>query len=450
MKRVLALVFALVSACGDSTDVEQHVEATSGARMKLQMFRYEDGTEQVDPSAMYDTRLHASCAPAPWIDGELRCVPVVAEAVFADAECATPIGFSPAMARREPTHFLGFEVVEGERVAAHLYPVGARIASATSFFVRDGESCSGPFAPPADVVTFATTTELPPQAMQQVFERELGAGRLALRQRTTPDGLQATEALLDRELGVTCTPALRDDGVACEPDGAGTASVYADADCTTPAAIVVGDAEAPAYLRAVDTSGCTTFAMPGAQVTTAFRRDGARCVRISLGTGDRVIGLGDPIELATLDRRIETIAGRRLQREILESTVDPDLRFVADTLLDLAIRGQCRRTELDDEVRCLPAQLRAARVVFGTGCTYPIRVAELAASGCAQAGFASSFADDGTPTIHAIGDPITEPVFEYASAGCVPYSPPPGIELRALGPALQPDAFAAALSFGAR
>jgi hypothetical protein len=286
--------------------------------------------------------------------------------------------------------------------------------------------------------------------MQQVFESELGAGRLALRQRTTPDGLHATGALVDRDLDVTCTPALRDDGIVCEPDGAGTASVYADAQCTTPAAIITAGSDAPAYLRAVDANGCTAFGLPGAQVTTAFRRDGGRCVRVSLGANDRVIGLGEPLELATLDRSIETVAGRRLQREILEATADPDLRFVADTLQDLAIRGECRRTQLDDEVRCLPAQLRAARVVFGTGCTYSIRVAELAVGGCAPAGFASSFADDGTPTVHAIGDPVTVPVFEFSSEGCVPYTPPPGSELRALGPALEPDAFAAAVSFGAR
>ncbi len=446
----LVLALVLLSACGDSTVVEQHVEATSGTRMMLQLFRYDDGTEQVDPSAIYDTRLHASCAPAPWIDGEQRCVPQVAEAVFADADCATPIGFHPSMAKREPTHFLGFEQVEGERVAAHLYPAGARIASATSFYLRDGESCNGPFSPPPDVITFATRSELPPQSMQQVFDRELGAGRLVLRERTTPDGLRVTGALLDRELGVTCSPSLRDDGVVCEPDGAGTASVYADADCTAPAAIVVFGAEPPAYLRAVDRAGCTTFSLPGAQVTAAYRRDGARCVRVSLGAEDRVIGLGDPVALATLERSIATVDGRRLQHEILAAPDDPDLRFVADTLVDLAIRGQCRRTQLDDEVRCLPAQLRAARVVYGTGCTFPIRVAELAVGGCTPVGFASSFADDGTPTVHAIGDPVTTTVFEFSGAGCMPYTAPPGFELRVLGPALKPDAFVAALAYGAR
>src|SRR5207244_4464527 len=82
VRRWLALV--LCAACGDDLRRDDVLAATSGSRLALQLYRYEDGTEQPDPIELYDKQEHTKCAPQTWHDGIVRCTPIADDAVFID------------------------------------------------------------------------------------------------------------------------------------------------------------------------------------------------------------------------------------------------------------------------------------------------------------------------------------------------------------------------------
>jgi hypothetical protein len=229
------------------------------------------------------------------------------------------------------------------------------------------------------------------------------------------------------------------------------ATIYLDDICETMGVVVYGDASS-AIARSVDVDGCARFTSLGAEVATpVYRLDGASCVRTFLSGDVHVFALGEPIELPNFERSVEAAPGRRLQRVMLSDLEDPDLRFTSDRLYDQAIRGECHREQVGDDVRCIPVGTRQAAVLYGTGCGFPINVALLPARTCGTVAFARAFASDGvTQTFHAIGDPVSTPLFTYTGAGCVVYTAPPGTEIRALGPALPPETFSIAVEYGAR
>jgi hypothetical protein len=448
------VALAIVTGCGDSHAVATEIDSVSGTRLKLELYLFEDGTQQVEPSSFYDTTLHAQCSPQRWGDEERRCVPEATEVRFTDSECRDAVGFAPSTDRRPPTHFLAYDVIDGGFVPMQLYRAGARTVDATQVYVRRGDACLGPELPPSDSVTYAATDELPAQSMQIVSEHELGAGRLGLQVQESNDGLRVLGGLLDRDLGQACSPISRDATTSwCEPATSQPATVYLDDSCTgTMAVLTFGDA-APAIARSVDGDGCARFTALDPEVTyPVYRLDGSSCVRTFL-TGDaHVFPLGEAIEVPRFERSVEAAPGRRLQRVMLAATDDPDLRFASDRLYDLATRGECRREHIRDDVRCMPVATVQATTLYGAGCGVPITVALRPARTCGDTvSFARAFASDGvTPTLRAIGDAPTATLFTFTGAGCVVYTPPPGTEVRALGPPLPPETFSVAVKYGAR
>jgi hypothetical protein len=449
--RWLAML-AFVVACGDSRTVVGEIDSVSGTRLKLELYLFEDGTQQVEPSSFYDTTLHAQCRPLRWVDEEQRCVPDATEVRFTDRECLEAVGFAPSTDRRPPTHFLAYDEIDDGLVPVQLYRAGARTVDATEVYVRRGDACIGPSLPPTDSVTYAATDELAAQSMQIVTDSERGAGRLELHIQETTDGLRVVGGLVDRELGQACSPVSRDATTAsCEPATSLPATVYLDDRCETKGVVVYGDATS-AIVRSIDDDGCARFTTLGPEGTTSvYRLDGAQCVPTFVSGDAHVFALGEPLELPRFERSVEAVAGRRLQRVMLGAADDPELRFASDRLYDLAIGGECRREQVGDDVRCIPVATLAATTLYGTSCSVPIEVALLPARTCGPVAFARTFASGGvTPTFHAIGDPVTTTLFTFTSAGCVAYTPPTGTEIRALGPPLAPDVFPIAVQYGAR
>jgi hypothetical protein len=446
------VALAVCAACGDDRATEQRIDAVSGTRMKLELYLYEDGTRQVSPLPFYDTRLHDECSPAQWIDGVQRCVPNVSDAVFADASCTIPIGFAPAKDMRPPTHFIGLEQVEGQTnpVLAHLYPVSGKIASAEQFYSRNGDTCFGPLTPPSDLATYGLNSELAPQAMQQVVDTEVGTGRIALRARTTPDGLFAPWSVYDRELDTACTPTVRASGVVCEP-AADDVNAFADPSCTQPAVVSTSNVPHASYARLPDAGGCPQFAPLGDPITTAYYVSGNSCYPFTVGGNQQAYAVGATVEPAALTRSVENVAGHRLQHEIFGSPDDPDMRFVGDKLYDLATRSECLLALDGDLQRCLPTPLPLAITLYGMGCATTVKVVLVPQQACVDSSFATSFSDTGATTIHAIGDVVTDPLYQFTGfGGCVPYVPPAGIEPHAIGPEITADHFATAFLYGAR
>jgi hypothetical protein len=461
VKRVVLSLLA-VAACGDNLTVTTQIEATSGARIKLELYLYEDGTEQIDTTSFYDTRLHTRCAPRPWSDELVRCVPDAAEALYTDSECTAAIGVAalPSGHPMHPlatnvSHFIGYDWVGTTPQPMRLYStLGNEVEPVASYYIRQDGACIGPRTAPAGATYYEIDREIDPAVMPVVEQTELGAGRLALRALTTTDGLHVPTALYDRVLGQVCTPTLRTDGLACEPIDSrelSTAEWFLDDACSAPALVIGKDDRVPPLIRAPDSAGCASYGTLGPETTaTTYAREGNFCVPRSPGEGTRVFALGEPIELARLDRTIEELPARRLAQVTLQDREDAELRFTAEHLVDRAIRSECRRELVGDKQRCVPATITPLLPVYASGCTIPIAAVSVPARACTPNTFASGFDIDGAMTLHAIGDVMTSPVYTLVFDVCVPYTLSPGNELRSAGPALLADSFLSAVSYGDR
>jgi len=448
----LAAVLVLLVACGDSVAIEQQLEATSGTRIKLEKFIYEDGTTQVDTSAYYDTGLHTRCAPQKWIDGEMRCVPLTDEAVFTDDACTAAIGIvRMTPEERDPTAFIGYDVVENERVPARLYRAGVVTDFVAQYYERRGTECLGPFTSPENAVFVTITAELASTSMPIIVDSEVGAGRLGLRVQTTVDGLFAPVGLRDRTFESECTPTLRADGVACQPDLPGIDIAYANPACTEP--VLVTTAETPPLItRTFDTEdGCASYRVVGAEVTAVWSRsNGGSCVSTTLPPDLYAYRIDEPAEPPWLERTIVP-GSRRLAPVTLEDQSDSALRFTGERLVDHATRAECVRVLVGKTMRCMPASTIASREVYGPSCATSVRIVELPEHSCVPITFATSVVpEEGTINLHAIGDLMTAPMFQLTEFGCQPYVNRPGTIARQLGPALPPETFPAALRYGER
>lgn len=443
----------VVVACGDNRQVTQRFESVSGSRLALEAWLFDDGTRQIDPSAFYDTRLHTRCVAQTWTDGVLRCVPVATMAVYGDAECTTALGVTPAMSSAEPTHFIGYELVENESIAMRVHRAGARTVAIAEYYERRDGQCVGPLPSPPDVDYYAITGELAPAEMVAFTDEELGAGRLGLQVRSSEDGMHVALGVRDRELDLSCAPAAHGDRFACEPVDLATARMFEDSACTSPVVLAASEELPPAVAKVTDPAGCDSYRSVGAEVLPPlYRRDGDSCVRAPLLSGQRAFALGAEVALPALER-VDDASGerdRRLQTIVLRDTGDVSLLFPSELLVDRAIRAECRRELVGDEVRCVPARSVPVSTLYAAGCTVSTSVALVTAQSCgAPAAFARGTSDEGTLVFHAVGDPAPT-LYRFGAAGCEPYIPPVGTAIHALGPPLPAETFMRARRFGER
>jgi hypothetical protein len=441
---MVALV-AATAACGDNLAGGDHmVTAVGGARLALQKYRYDDGTELAAAGEFYDTQLHVRCTPEPWLDGAVRCTPTADDTGYADASCTALIGVARTIAR--PTHIVAREPGPAGRIATGVFRAGAAGAAVTQTWRLAGGACVGPVAVPPGVMAFAIDDEVDRSALVELRTGERGAGRLGLELRETDDGLRAPFALRDRELGAACAVGQPDGGggAACEPSDAAPASWFADAACSQPA-VATTAAPPPAIARLIEPSGCASYHRVGRELAAIFQRDGDACIRVDASALGRAFALDGAIELAELARSIEPAPGRRLHRVILSHG---DLRFLDDQLFDPEIGTECRPRTLRDAIRCVPASVAAIALFTDPLCTAPLRAAELPQRTCERPGFATT---NRPFQLRPIDDPLPFPAFRLDDAGaCRSYTGAPGNELRALGAPLDLAAFATAIYFGER
>lgn len=458
----LALAVALGGvACGDSARHEDDLlTATSGARLALQQLRYDDGTEQATADEFYDTELHARCAPRRWLDDAVRCVPAVDDAVYTDAACTTLVGRARTPA--EPVLFLASATAGEDVRPARLFRAGDPIDPVAAYYERRDGACAGPFPSPEEAIRyFAVGDEVDGASLVPIRDVEIGDGRLGVRIRESDDGARVPFGLRDRTLDVACSPARGGGGgVRCAPAGAAPASYFRDPACREPVAAVATDAPAPAIAAVAEPSGCTGYrAVAGELPSTAiYRRDGAACVQTPAPAGARLFATGAAIELAPLGREVEDVPGRRLQRIVLTTGGATDgatgvttggLRFLDDRLLDTATRADCRRQQVGEVPRCIPEAVAPARTLFAPGCTVEVHVAEVPQPACEPIAFATAQTDAGLE-IRALGDRPGGPLFRRENGLCLPDPGAAEASLRALGPPIDPAAFAGAVYYGAR
>lgn len=452
--RAIAIAL-LLAACGDGRTVDEVFVATGGSRLALQRYRFADGTEQDDPTELYDTALHVRCAPDHWIDGALRCVPIADAAVFRDATCTELVGRADLI--EKPTHFLAYEWRGDERLPARVVRAGAATDPITmGFELRDGV-CVGPFATDGDAMYFATIDDVADLEPVGLTETETGDGRLGIRVRASDDGAQVPFGFRDRELDVPCTPAVDPDGdtTRCEPTDVTPTSTYLDDTCTEPVVVVAAGDPVPAIATLADARGCSGYFRIGEAVSgPIYTRSGTSCTRVAVTPDARIFALAaQPIELVSLARTVEDTGGRRLQRIVLS---DGALRFLDAPLFDTATRASCRRVAVADPetdkpptIRCLPAELAPAARLATAGCAVAVPAVIQEPDACARLAFAA-YAGDAGPEIRAIGDCVTDALFVGVPGSCQPFAPPAGDEVHALGPAIDPTVFLDAIYFGVR
>jgi hypothetical protein len=457
--RVLALAAiagAALGGCGDDLHPagEALFTARSGARLALQKYRYDDGTELAVSGEFYDTGLHTRCAPQPWSDGAVRCVPVADDAEYTDAACTMRIGLGRTIAK--PSYFVAPDTAAGGAVATRVFRAGAATPPITQYYALAGGACTGPLAvPPALTSFFAIGDELDGGALVAFHDAEIAAGRIGLTVRETDDGLRVAAGLRDHQLDAACAATPESDGsVACEPAGAAAATLFGDPACHQP---VVAAAAAPRVARLVEPSGCASYHRVGAeQPPPVYRRTGDACSPADAPTGGRMFALGPAIELPAIGRVLEGAPGRRLQRVVLDLGLDPDpgpadpaarLRVYDDRLFDTALGADCRPRSIRGAIRCIPVTVTTATLVFAAGCTSPVLVAEVPQHACEPPAYAIS---NRPLQIRPVGDRAPGPLFRLDGATCTPYAGAPGNELRALGVPIDPAIFLGAIYFSER
>lgn len=444
-----ALILVVLAACGDNLHRDEIYEAVSGSRLKLEQYAFDDGTWQVEPGAFFDTQHRMRCVPQLWIDGLVRCAPIADDAIYIDDACELVIGYATTI--EKPKHFVGHDTVAGVRWPSRVYRAAATNADPVSQYYerRDGE-CEGPFPTPISGVYFDLSAEIRASELVVITDSELGGERLGLGVRETLDGVRVPLGLVDRELGGQCRTVDRIDGPAvCEPIDAAATTLFGDFACREPVIALANGSAIPAVARTLDDAGCATYRSVGIElVPVLYRKDGDACTRVMIDPSPRVFALGAPIELPIVERTTDETGASRLQRITVEAG---ELRFVDDALYDTATRGECRRATFPDgSARCLPSPMARVTTRYANGCMVPIRVVEQPERSCERPAFAIEAAFD-TMNVHAIGDRIDETIYRFDGAGlCSPVIVPIGITVRALGPALPPETFVGAVTFGER
>lgn len=441
--RWVALV--ALCACGDDRPEIEVFEPTSGTRIMIEQYQFDDGTRLVQPTAFYDRRIHARCTPQEWLDGVIRCVPDAEEAFYREDTCTTLFGVGNAI--EHATHFLATDTREGVRYPARAFEQAGRTDAIAQGFRRDGESCNAVAIPELETTTYWDLGgEVGGEDLVPIRESEVGDGRLGLRVRTSDDGALVPLGFRDRDLDIDCEPMPRGDAAACEPTIATASSVFADNACTEPAILVAPEARAPLVASTRDPSGCAAYhGVATDQAPRAYRDTGTGCVSVS--TTSRVLPLGPLVELAPVARAIDDAPKRRIQR-ILAS--EGDLHVHANRMFDTATRAECELRQLGDTLRCVPTALAPIVRLFLPGCTVERRFAEVPERTCEPMSFATHDTGE-TLELHAIGDPFDGTAYTFGMFGvCTPYAPSPGTSLYTVGPLLPDDTFAGAVPFGAR
>jgi hypothetical protein len=437
-------VLAMCAACGDDRHrVDDLITAVSGSRLAVQKYRYDDGTELAVASEAYDTELHVRCRPQGWIDGALRCVPEVDDAVYVDDACTALVGVGRTIAR--PAYFLAYDNRAAGAVPARAFRAGAATTRIMQQYAIVDGACVGPTPVPPDLMAFFELgEELDGSTLVEFHDSNLGGGRLALQVREADDGLRLPIGLRDRALDVACAPRLQaDGGVACEPSASFPAAYFRDAACSEPV-VAAGASEVPTIARIVEPSGCARYYRVGRELSPpVYRRDGETCSPVVAPVEGRLFSVEAPLELPAIERSREDVRDRRLQRVVLDHD---GLRFLDDRLFDTVTGAECIPRTLRDGIRCLPASV-AAIGLFDATCTTAVRVAELPQRMCEPVGFATT---NRPFELRGIGEPPSSPMFRRDLDGCKPYIGPAGTELRSLGPALDLTTFVTGLYFGER
>ena len=436
------LILIVASACGDNQlPREVTFVGASGDRLKLQWYLYQDGTRQPEPAGFYDAQLHTRCAPEEWTDGVRRCTPIGHPTVFADAECTMELGRRITM--RDPTHFIGFDRIDGELRAARVYETAKRFATVPAAFYERRDGICTRIAEPPTLSYVELGNEITMDRMADVWSDSVIDERLHLSVLASADGLVAPIGFRDQALDLDCRAEQLPDGtIACAPTDAIAARHFADPLCEQP---VVVAPSSPRAVTLADTNGCSTYRATAEEHTSIiFRREGTTCVQASR-EGNHAYRVGAPLELAPIARTVGDDPDRRLQ----PITLATGNLVVFDTRLhDTATRSDCKSYGNGDLAVCVPTTTVAGRRLYANAqCGREVLIADLPPVACAP----STFAVVDEMSIHAIGTPHTGTLYQLDAGGqCRVRPTPTGLVPHVLGPSIPLDTFVGGVVFSER
>lgn len=436
------VVLLAVAACGDNIELDPNV-ARSGTRLKLVRYDYGEGAREIDTQWFHDAVRDERCTPRQWFDGVTICTPAFTDTVFPTSDCNRPVGRVP-VGDAVPAYFVRPFWLAGEWLPSRIYHSGEPTAApAYAWEFREG-ACLGPYEV-AGFDYFELGREVERGHLAQITHPEVATtSRLALTIVASDDGLYAPIGLHDRDLEIRCDPAAAAGAneTVCVPDGVVMAEYFHDAQCTEPELAVAFGVPIPQLMNHHDArSGCTSYYTVGAEIEAPplYHRNGARCVAIAAPASYAYFLPQAPLELARLDRVRDPAASRITPIELAHG----DLRIAGVLLHDDDLATECRRSEVDGALRCLPeTSVRVIELFDSDSCQTVVPLAEVHTGTCAAP---AAFAIDPVRALHAVGAVHAAPLYHLSTGDrCLPYAIPDGIALKDVGSALPADTFAEA------
>jgi hypothetical protein len=409
----------LLCACGDNT-VPRLVALT---------YQVGDVT-YTRPGQFHDTARDEDCAPVGWADGATYCTPAFRDAFYADSACSDAI--APITVHYTPTYF----TIAGVTALRRLRPVTPGARSPGQYWVRNQDTCSGPYPSPPGAQWGEVGDELDESAFVRLLRSAPeGDGRLQTIAWHTTDGLYQPMGFHDRDLGADCR-VINDfgrdrDHVLCEPNSA-PVFYYADAACTQP--VVTGLAGERALVKL----DCESFASAGTERTgPVYSSFAGSCHADALPDGVVQYEVGAPFDVPVLAR--ERAGAGRIQSITL---VSGDVRVPDQFLHDTTLGVDCTPAPAPDTdvPRCLPTYVNIATYYRDDQCSQAVPIASENVGVCDAPVKYAADADG----FHVVGAVETAPLYAPSTGDICMLQPAPG-EPHDVGPAMPVDTFVPAL-----
>ena len=365
------------------------VEYRSGTRLRAKTWVSADGAKII--ARLYDSQLKVDCTIATADDGAKRCLPVTRDAsvLFTDSSCTKPVlGASTTCGGSQ----YGTQQAQCART---VFAPGAK-SSATTLYEQYGATCTAYGSTPVEVYDLG-----PKQAASTFVKatrvREPRGAALMMESYDMEDGARMPIGAFDTARKSQCEsstelgfPAGR-----CVPNHiAFGEGFFAEATCTTAAALVTGpacdiasdDVLASAWVYGKKPScndeSVVGFASVGSTVQTqAYQKASNSTCSVSLATGNFVPVTGDLPLTALPQMTLAPDGTGRIVRHVERAATGEKL--LAERFYDTTLSAPCDAlTAADGKLRCVPTG-PSAFWYQDAACKQPIFAATDTGVGCA-------------------------------------------------------------------
>ena len=326
-----------------------------GTRLQLERFVFGAASKI---SGIRDVMLNLDCSPARWSDGKVRCTPPAQTYVeFGDAACTQVIGVSGGGGPCDsslPSFIVDTDSANND---THLYTRGAALPQTTWYSNQSG------LCQPQTVTgyqLYALGAEIAPDTLAEVTIDQTPIGAFSVPLIHSADGLQWQEPgfMHDDTYNVDCYLYPNGASIVCNPYPVAEASVFTDAQCTSPEGVVTYHTTSPITLVRDGFDSCTgsSYSLVGAPASPSSlwaldATNANTCVTTTSNPSWAYYTIGAPAPLATFTS-VSTMTTDRIHSTQLASGP----LHVDDTLYDSKLGVACSPfVSGDGTVHCLPS-----------------------------------------------------------------------------------------------